>query len=77
MARRDITLEMARAAKVQARRLFSGSLDVVGIGIVGGVGGYALKVNVARIGAPNELPKEVDGVPVVVEVTGAIQKLPA
>jgi hypothetical protein len=69
------TLEQARAAKDQARSAFAALAEVVGVGITRLDGGYALKVNLRRSPAHGvALPKEVDGVPVQVEVVGSISK---
>ena len=69
------TLDQARAAKSQVLSAFEALADVVGVGITRFDGGYALKVNLRRTPAVGVvLPKEVDGVPVQVEVVGSISK---
>jgi hypothetical protein len=69
-----ITLEKAQAAKKTAQRLFETVDIVVGVGITRLDGQYAVKVNLSQPVAPGaELPTEIDGVPVRVEVTGAIR----
>ena len=69
-----VTLERARAAKRTAQRLFETVDIVVGVGITRLSGQYAVKVNLSGPVAPGtELPTEIDGVPVRVEVTGAIR----
>ena len=69
-----VTLERAQAAKKTALRLFETVDSVVGVGITRLGGEYAVKVNLSGPVAPGtELPTEIDGVPVRVEVTGAIR----
>ena len=70
-----IPIERARAAKSKALSAFAALAVVNGIGITKVGDGYGLKVNLAE--APPEtiqLPKDVDGVPVVVEIVGGITK---
>lgn len=68
-------LDKARAAKARAHEVFSKLADVVGVGITTIGSEYGLKVNVSSPPPPsNVLPKEVDGVPVVMEVVGKIRK---
>lgn len=69
-----ITLERARAAKKTALRHLRSRDDVVGVGITRVSGKYAVKVNLSEPPEPGtELPDEIDGVPVRIEVTGAIR----
>ena len=69
-----ITLEKARAAKQSALRHLRSRDDVVGVGITRVSGKYAVKVNLSEEPEPGtELPDEIDGVPVRVEVTGTIR----
>jgi hypothetical protein len=69
------TLEAARAAKPAARRTFAALAEVVGVGITRVGDGYGVKVNLRAAPAEGvELPGEVEGVPVRVEVVGAIRK---
>jgi hypothetical protein len=63
------TLAAARAAKAVASALCRQWPSVVGIGITRLGGGYGLKINL-RTPSPHPFPPEVQGVPVVVEVTG-------
>ncbi len=68
-------LKKARAAKAVAKKVFSGLLGDVAIGITRIGGAYGLKVNVVT--APSALltlPTAVEGVPVHVEVTGTVKK---
>lgn len=67
------TLLEARAAKSKAAEML-GELPVVGVGITRVGGGYGIKVNLSESVAKNAIPKQVDGVPVNVEVVGKIQK---
>lgn len=73
------TLEEARAAKKRAARVFKPFAAVAGIGLTRVDRGYGLKVNLHE--SPKsaaDLPLEIDGVPVKVEVVGRIRKqLPA
>lgn len=69
------TLESARAAKPAAQKVFAALADVVGVGITRIGDGYGVKVNLRAAPATGvELPTEVDGVPVRVEVVGTIRK---
>lgn len=69
------TLEEARAAKVHAREVFEPLARVAGVGITRVADGYGVKVNLTTAPDPGvELPDEVDGVPVRVEVVGVIRK---
>jgi hypothetical protein len=66
---------MARAAKVKAISVFSLLANVNGVGITRVGEGYGLKVNLAEHPPEGvELPKEVDGVPIVVKFVGQIAK---
>ena len=68
-------LKRARMAKEKARKIFPRLADVVGVGITRRKGVYHVKVNVAEEPAENaELPENIDGVPVVLHVTGKIRK---
>jgi hypothetical protein len=69
-----ITLERAQAAKKAALQRFRklGSLTGVGITRVDGV--YAVKLNLSEPVQPGvELPADINGVPLCVEVTGTIR----
>ena len=68
-------MDKARAAKGRAHEVFSKLADVVGVGITTIGSEYGLKINVSSPPPPsNVLPKEVDGVPVRMEVVGKIRK---
>jgi hypothetical protein len=70
----QITLDRARAAKRAALARFEQIGHVVGIGITRVAGEYAVKVNLHEPVDPDiEIPTEIDGVPVRVEVTGTIR----
>ena len=69
------SIEEARTVKPKALRVFGKKADVVGVGITEIDGGYGLKINLREAPLPGiDLPESVDGVPVLVEVTGAIHK---
>jgi hypothetical protein len=69
-----VSLDRARAAKARALRQFRKYGDVVGVGITRVGDDYAVKINLSEPPAPGvELPTDVDGVPVKVEVTGVIK----
>lgn len=68
-------LDEARAAKPAAVSAFQRLAEVAGVGITRVGEGYGLKVNLR--GKPKStviLPEEIQGVPVRVEVVGAIKK---
>ena len=69
-----ITLEEARAAKDAAKRKLARRSGIVGIGLTRQGGGYALKVNLGEGATAARLPKDVNGVPVVVATVGAVRK---
>ncbi len=70
------SLDQARAAKQQAFSTFSRLADVVGVGITRRGEGYAIKVNLRQPPASGiDLPDDIDGVPVQVEIVGTISKL--
>jgi hypothetical protein len=71
----DESLASARAVKARALARFSKLGDVVGIGLTRIGDKYGLKVNFSTPPRdPGSVPKEVDGVPVRVEVVGTIRK---
>lgn len=73
MANPPITLEKARAAKTFALRSLSNIDGINGIGISRKGSGYAIKVN-CEGEPPEEIPKRINGVDVIVEVVGKIRK---
>ncbi len=69
------TLDQARAAKAKVLAAFGHDASVVGIGITRIGEGFGVKLNLEAAPAPEaNLPKDVDGVPVLVEVVGTIRK---
>jgi hypothetical protein len=68
----DPTLEAARRVKALAREAASRSAEVTGVGIARVDGAYAVKVNL-RNTPPADLPRQIDGVPVLYERTGALR----
>jgi hypothetical protein len=69
-----ISLDQARAARPLALKRFGKIGTVTGVGVTRVRGHYAVKVNLAEpIKAGIAVPTEVDGVPVKVEITGAIK----
>ena len=65
----------ARAAKSTLTARLSGDPGVVGIGLARRASDYVLKVNLADATAVRRVPGDVDGVPVVTEVIGAVRPL--
>lgn len=68
----NVTRDQAREAKGTVKRLTASASDVVGIGLTKRNGGYVVQVNLSRASAHPELPPEVNGVPVLLEVVGEI-----
>jgi len=70
------SLEEAQAAKAKVADTFRPLVGEVAVGIVPlGSQRYALKVNLETPAAEGvKLPKQIDGVPVRVEVVGKIRK---
>ena len=70
----SVTLDQAQAAKAAALRRFQAIGKVVGVGITRVAGDYAVKINLSEPVDPGiELPTDIDGVPVRVEVVGTIR----
>lgn len=70
----QISLDQAQAAKRAARRRFEKLGTVTGVGITRVDGEYAVKVNLSEPIEPGvDVPADIDGVPVQVEVTGVIR----
>lgn len=67
-------LEQAHEARRKLREHLAGIEGIQGIGIVALAEGYGIKVNV-RDERPRDVPAAIDGVPIRIEVVGAI--LPA
>lgn len=71
----ECTLDAVRAAKGPALKIFGDLVEVAGVGITRVNDGYALKVNLRHPPpASVELPGQINGVPVRLEVVGAIRK---
>jgi hypothetical protein len=69
-----ISLERAQAAKKAALQRFRKLGTVTGVGITRVRGEYAVKLNLSGPIDPGvELPSDIDGVPLRVEVTGSIR----
>jgi hypothetical protein len=68
------SISEARSAKDQAKRELADVDGVVGIGLTKQGEGYAVKINLNHAVKPGTLPKRVQGVPLVVEIVGAITK---
>lgn len=68
-----VTLDRARAAKAIAMDIFRHIGSVMAVGIAKSGADYAVKVNLREApGAEVEVPSAIDGVPVLIEVTGPI-----
>ena len=68
-------LDRARRAKDKLRELLSRSGHVSGVGISRKDGHYVVKVLLeSSFSKSNEVPKEVDDVPVVIQIVGDIRK---
>ncbi len=69
------TLEEATSAKAKLAVMLKGlpELSAIGIAILDG-GGLGVKVNLLRR-TDHRIPEEIEGVPVVIEVTGGISPL--
>jgi hypothetical protein len=75
MTAEEPTLEAARAAKEKVRELIAGVEGVRGLGLTSVGSRYAVKVNLSAQLENLSLPDDVDGVPVVIDVVGAIKPL--
>jgi hypothetical protein len=70
----EVTLEKAEAAKQTVLQRFQAIGTVLGVGITRVDGQYAIKVNLSAPVEPGtELPTEIEGVRVRVEITGVIR----
>lgn len=67
-------LNAAIAAKAKVMSMLEDRAEVCAIGIAVLEGGFGVKVNLARH-VDLAIPTEVEGVPVIVEVTGKISPL--
>ncbi|MGH2382995.1 MAG: hypothetical protein ACRDG7_17480 [Candidatus Limnocylindria bacterium] len=68
------TLDQARAAKARIAQLLAGTPELRGVGIARAERGFCVKVNLEREPSA-ELPTDIDGVPILVEVVGDIRAL--
>ena len=68
------TLEAARGAKARVLAMLRTQASLTGVGITRVGKGYGVKVNFASAPGPDcDVPEEVEGVPVRVEITGSIR----
>ena len=71
---KSCTIEKARSAKARVAEMLRDERGLTGVGITRVGKGYAVKVNLsAALGAGHEIPPEVDGVPIRVEITGRVR----
>jgi hypothetical protein len=75
MTEHESSLDAARAAKEKIRELLIGFDEVRGLGLTSVGSRYAVKVNLSEQPENLSLPDDVDGVPVVIDVVGAIKPL--
>ena len=70
-----ITLHKARAAKAAVLKEFRRLPNLGAVGITKIADGYAVKINLREpMPKGTQLPAEIEGVPVTIEVTGVIRK---
>lgn len=70
---RPAPLEEARAAKRRVAELLADLPELEGVGVTFLDDGFAVKVNLRRMPSSCDIPAEIDGVPVLVEVVGPIR----
>jgi hypothetical protein len=70
---RPASIDAARAAKDKLGERLAGEALVNGVGLARSGEGWAVKVNLLRAAPDLDLPAEVDGVEVRVEVVGEIK----
>lgn len=69
------SLDEARAAKPRVREFLHGVPQLAGVGITRIGEGYAVKVNLSEpYKTQTDLPSEIDGVPIRIEVVGRVTK---
>jgi len=68
----DVSRDAARAAKSRLASHLAGDQRVNGVGVVRRAQAYVVRVNVVADDDRPDLPAEVDGVPVQVDVVGPI-----
>lgn len=66
------SLEQARRAKAELSARVADNSVIAGIGLARREGGWGVKVNVVRAAPELQIPADVDGVPVTVEVVGRV-----
>ena len=72
---KTVTIEQARTIKPRAVEVFGRVARLAGVGITRIGDGYGLKVNLVEApAAKTQLPSDIDGVPVRIEVVGVIRK---
>jgi hypothetical protein len=70
-----INLHQARAAKAAVLKTFRRLPNLSGVGITKVGDGYAVKINLREpMPKGTQLPGEVDGLPVTIEITGTLRK---
>ena len=72
-----MSFEKALAAKVKHAGWLLGCPLVNGVGVTKFGEGYALKLNLSAALGSSELPTEIDGVPVMMQVVGPLRKFRA
>jgi hypothetical protein len=70
-----VPLDRARAAKLKIAALVDGLPELRGLGIAMLDGGFGVQVNLSSLPPGCAIPAEIDGVPVIVEIIGAITAL--
>jgi len=65
--------EAAAAAKQKLRNHLAGQPGLRGIGLTRRGEGYAVKVNLDNAPEDDSLPTDIDGVPIIVDVIGAVK----
>ena len=70
---RPATLEQAERAKEKLDALLGDAPNVRGLGIAVLEGGFGVKLNLQRAPKAGSIPDDVDGVPVIIDVVGAIR----
>jgi serine kinase of HPr protein (carbohydrate metabolism regulator) len=69
------SLDAARAAKVKVGALVRDLPEFRGLGIAMLDDGFGVKVNFSRMPVSCEIPRQVDDVPVIVDIVGATTAL--
>lgn len=66
------SLDQARKVKAEVSARVADNPVIAGIGLARREGGWSVKVNVVRAAPELEIPADVDGVPITVEVVGRV-----